>query len=656
MVYEENTLLRSGGEIYRILSSHKEEVLVINCLRRTMPCWRSQEEFSESIVVAENELLEANKQSEDMLASYDSAQAHKRFTVIAGILPVIGDKNLRSMRIREAADFFGVSRQTIRKYLCDYLIFQDIRVLALVKPAQARELTADEKTMRWALNKYYYNPQKLALTRVYERMIRERYTSDEGIVMEDHPSIYQFRRFQKKYEKLQTKIISRQGIKDYQRNHRPLLGDGVQSFAPAAGWAMLDGTVCDIYLINDQGELVGRPELTAAVDVYSGMCIGYSLGWEGGVHSLRGLMMNILVDKQDYCRHFGITLAEHEWPVNGVLPGTVVTDMGTEYTSGTFEHLSELGVTIINLESYRPELKGPIEKFFDVVQELYKPDLKGFGVIEPDYQERGAHDYRKDACLTLREFETILIRCIIHYNAHRIVEEFPFTEEMLKREVDPYSNEIFLYGRTLSGTHQRDNRLYESGIVDDELLKHLFNAEFFLSNIVSTNSKTMDQRKSLVQIDQDPESWNAWVSIGNCKPRAYSKALIEVGYSFSNWHRNGDEVEADFGAGSGELYTVIPDIKFYYGVRDNKVIYTGLYTDNKNLFKSNSFKQYCSAITQAYHSEFKNNEVTLSLPAENSWEIASYCIDNPGKYIAENIRITVIEDVDHSYYNYNIEY
>ena len=454
MVYEENTLLRSGGEIYRILSSHKEEVLVINCLRRTMPCWRSQEEFSESIVVAENELFEANKQSEDMLASYDSAQAHKRFTVIAGILPVIGDKNLRSMRIREAADFFGVSRQTIRKYLCDYLIFQDIRVLALVKPAQARELTADEKTMRWALNKYYYNPQKLALTRVYERMIRERYTSDEGIVMEDHPSIYQFRRFQKKYEKLQTKIISRQGIKDYQRNHRPLLGDGVQSFAPAAGWAMLDGTVCDIYLINDQGELVGRPELTAAVDVYSGMCIGYSLGWEGGVHSLRGLMMNILVDKQDYCRRFGITLAEHEWPVNGVLPGTVVTDMGTEYTSGTFEHLSELGVTIINLESYRPELKGPIEKFFDVVQELYKPDLKGFGVIEPDYQERGAHDYRKDACLTLREFETILIRCIIHYNAHRIVEEFPFTEEMLKREVDPYSNEIFLYGRTLSGTHE----------------------------------------------------------------------------------------------------------------------------------------------------------------------------------------------------------
>ena len=454
MELKKNILIRKNEEVYRVLEVQDEEVLIINCSMRSMPCWRSREEFLESDVITEGEHLKQLKYESDVLTSYDVTLANKRFAMIAGILPVIGDKDLRSMRIRETAEFSGVSRQTIRKYLCDYLIFQDIRVLALVKPAQARELTEDEKTMRWALNKYYYTPQKFALTRVFEHMIRERYTSGEGIIMDDHPSIHQLRRFQKKYEKLQTKIISRQGIKDYQRNHRPLLGDGVQSFAPAAGWAMLDGTVCDIYLINDQGELVGRPELTAAVDVYSGMCIGYSLGWEGGVHSLRGLMMNILVDKQDYCRRFGITLAEHEWPVNGVLPGTVVTDMGTEYTSGTFEQLSELGMTIINLESYRPELKGPIEKFFDVVQELYKPDLKGFGVIEPDYQERGAHDYRKDACLTLREFETILIRCIIHYNAHRIVEEFPFTEEMFQREVGSYSNEIFLYGRTLSGAHE----------------------------------------------------------------------------------------------------------------------------------------------------------------------------------------------------------
>lgn len=56
--------------------------------------------------------------------------------------------------------------------------------------------------------------------------------------------------------------------------------------------------------------------------------------------------------------------------------------MGKEYTSSTFEQLVELGVTITNLPPYRPELKGRVEKFFDLVQGYYKPLLKGKGVIE----------------------------------------------------------------------------------------------------------------------------------------------------------------------------------------------------------------------------------------------------------------------------------
>ena len=70
--------------------------------------------------------------------------------------------------------------------------------------------------------------------------------------------------------------------------------------------------------------------------------------------------------------------------------------VGSEYKSENLEQLSELGITIVNLPSYRPELKGCIEKFFDIIQNLFKPYLKGKGVVEPDFQERGAHDYRKN--------------------------------------------------------------------------------------------------------------------------------------------------------------------------------------------------------------------------------------------------------------------
>ena len=50
---------------------------------------------------------------------------------------------------------------------------------------------------------------------------------------------------------MQTYYISRNGLKDYQKNNRPLLGDGIQEYASCVGMGMLDATVCDIYLVND---------------------------------------------------------------------------------------------------------------------------------------------------------------------------------------------------------------------------------------------------------------------------------------------------------------------------------------------------------------------------------------------------------------------
>ena len=53
---------------------------------------------------------------------------------------------------------------------------------------------------------------------------------------------------------------------------------------------------------------VGRPILTACVDGYSGLCCGYSLSWEGGVYYLRSLMLNVIADKKERCRKFGIDI------------------------------------------------------------------------------------------------------------------------------------------------------------------------------------------------------------------------------------------------------------------------------------------------------------------------------------------------------------
>lgn len=168
------------------------------------------------------------------------------------------------------------------------------------------------------------------------------------------------------------------------------------------------------------------------------------------MYSLRQLMLNVVTDKQELCRKYGININSQEWDFS-LCPGVLVTDQGTEYVSNCFEQIAELGIKVVNLPVYRPELKGNVEKFFSIIQDLFRPYLKGKGLIEPDFQERGAHDYRKDACLTLKQFEKVLIRCILYYNSRRIIENFPYTEEMLKVQIPPHASDIFRYGLSLDG-------------------------------------------------------------------------------------------------------------------------------------------------------------------------------------------------------------
>lgn len=439
-------LVKNKGELIRVLDAKDDQKLIINCKHPSMPAWVKDTTLSEYVFCAEEELPEKPPRYE-ALSPQQQRYAHERYTLIAGVIPFVGDKKLRSESISYIAEARNISKQTIRHYLQRYLVYQNIAALA-PPPKQPRgELTPDEKNMRWALNKFYYTRQKNSLSTAYVQMLRHRYCDDNGMLLAEYPTMHQFRYFYRKHKNLQTYYISRDGLKHYQRNNRPLLGDGIQEFAPSIGTGMLDSTICDIYLVDEAGRLIGRPILTACVDTYSGLCCGYSLSWEGGIYSLKGLMMNVIADKVAWCKPFGIHISREDWNC-AQLPAVLVTDMGSEYKSANFEQIAELGVTLINLPPYRPELKGAVEKFFDVVQSLYKAQLKGKGVVEADYQERGVRDYRKDACLTLKEFETVLLHCILYYNSKRIVKNFPYTEDMLNAEVQPTASSIWNYALT----------------------------------------------------------------------------------------------------------------------------------------------------------------------------------------------------------------
>ena len=447
-----NDIIKKDNTIYRIIDMSDTKAFVIDCSKKAMPKWVDLTSLS-SYSLCPEELQTLQDINElDMLSR---KTAYERFTVISNILPFIADKNKRSAIISQTAIEKGISRQTVCTYLWLYLVYQNISALAPKPKENEKALSKTEKNINYALNKYFYNQDKNALSTAYTLMLKEKYCDSEGHLLKEYPSFYQFRYFYRKHRKMQNFYISREGIKNYQRNQRPLLGNGIQDFAHTIGFGMLDSTICDIYLINTSGEIIGRPILTACVDSYSGLCCGYSLSWEGGVYSLRSLMLNVIADKVKWCKKFGIKIDKTDWNCDK-LPSTLITDMGKEYASANFEQISDLGVTVINLPPYRPELKGMVEKFFDIIQNLYKPHLKGKGIIEPDFQERGGYDYRKDSCLTMNDFEKIIIRCIIHYNTKIIKENFPYTEKMLSENIKPFSNCIWNYSMKQMGVNLID--------------------------------------------------------------------------------------------------------------------------------------------------------------------------------------------------------
>lgn len=279
-------------------------------------------------------------------------------------------------------------------------------------------------------------------------MLKERYCSRDGKLLSEYPSFNRFCYFHSKYKTQRNTVISRNGLKDYQRNHRPLLGDGVQEFAPNVGVGMIDSTICDIYLVDDTGNLVGRPVLTVITDSYSnGFVMGYALTWEGGTYSLRDLMLNVIADKVEWCRKFGIFIRREQWD-SDQLPSVIVSDMGSEYQSATFAQITELGITLVNLPPLRPELKSIVEKSFQLLQESVKPYLMDHGYVDKDAGARLAPDYRKGACLLMEDYEKVVIRSILYHNSQRMLENYPYTEEMIKAEVPPHPNSMFKWGKS----------------------------------------------------------------------------------------------------------------------------------------------------------------------------------------------------------------
>lgn len=305
-----------------------------------------------------------------------------------------------------------------------------------------------------AINKYFRSSEKISLKETYTLMLRDFYSDTykkestiEHKVWDKSriPTYNQFYYWFKKTENTQKDIIFRESEKEFNLKHRALLSNSKQETDGPGTRFQVDATIADIYLVSslNRNRVIGRPIIYAIIDVFSRLVTGIYVGLEGP--SWVGAMMaldNMISDKVEYCKKYGIEIAEEQWPCKH-LPEIIIADRG-EFEGYSVENLiNNLNVKIENTSPYRGDLKGIVERSFRTTNEKIKH--KTPGAIQKEFRKRGDRDYRLDATLTLEEFTRVYINIVLHHNS-KVIDKYPMEKEMIEDEIVPIPLSLWSWG------------------------------------------------------------------------------------------------------------------------------------------------------------------------------------------------------------------
>ncbi|QLE40451.1 DDE-type integrase/transposase/recombinase [Nostoc sp. C052] len=170
-----------------------------------------------------------------------------------------------------------------------------------------------------------------------------------------------------------------------------------------------DHTRVDVLLMDQHGELLSRPWLTTVIDTYSRCIMGINLGFDAPSSQVVALALRHAILPKRYGSEYKLHC---EWGTYGK-PEHFYTDGGKDFRSN---HLSQIGAQlgfVCHLRD-RPSEGGIVERPFKTLNDQLFSTLPGY--TGSNVQER-PEDAHKDAKLTLRELEQLLVRYIVdRYN------------------------------------------------------------------------------------------------------------------------------------------------------------------------------------------------------------------------------------------------
>jgi len=222
----------------------------------------------------------------------------------------------------------------------------------------------------------------------------------------------------------EDRCIAREGYQRAWQKFRSVKGHWVTK-SPLE-FVQIDATLLDLFVLDDETFLpLGRPWLTACIDVYTRCILGLYVGFEPPSDlSIARCIKNAILPKDELMALY--PNIKHPWLCHGI-PVTIVVDNGFEYLSDAFEAMClELGIRIQHCPRKRPTYKPHIERWFRTLNQGLIHTIKG--TTFSNILERGDYNPEKHAIVTLSVLRKLIytwICDVYHVSPHRTLKDTP---------------------------------------------------------------------------------------------------------------------------------------------------------------------------------------------------------------------------------------
>lgn len=259
-----------------------------------------------------------------------------------------------------------------------------------------------------AINSIYLNPSRANVADVYDEIVRQithenqirAAIAEKPLLIPHRSTIYRM------VSKLEPEVIAsgRYGQRIAHQMYDPVLL-GPRPTRPLER-VEIDHTKLPLFVVDTDNRMpIGRPWLTSAVDKYSGITLGYYIGFEPPSYLSVMQCLLHLISPKNYL-HIKYPSVENTWDTYG-LPEVIVVDNGKEFYSTHFEDAClQLGISIQYCPPKMPWYKSAIERYFGALntQLLSEQPGKSFSNFMKQYD----YDPLKNAVISFAALQEIL--------------------------------------------------------------------------------------------------------------------------------------------------------------------------------------------------------------------------------------------------------